>query len=510
VDIKKYLLFGLFFITSTPLLTQQGPSPEDVMDNLMKNFSPEEQEAIMSEAKRIEDHLGSLSPEDRAHEEQMLMEEADKMWQDMMQELPPEPKPEPVKAPAPQPVKQEPAKPKVVTPKKDLSKIENALDALVESLSSITLKAQSLPRVSTKASIEAGWPDTEAGFAYARSLFKTARNLPKVLSKLTEKENLMFSKNITALSEILKVKEGELVVPNTAKLKKKWKKDKEVDACCTEDIKKAQDKLEDIINYTNLTFDSGLITQLRSIINKIAPEDLKRQEKISGSMPAKFNGSPTPSNKYGGSNHRGAPSYHSGGQPFYGYDEPYYAPGSHPGPAGAKGAQAKPGAKKQQPENPGENKSKSSKGKSLNEPESAALMFSKSLKDIDKKLDKVDLEGKITELAKANEADTANLERDLLPPLSEVHRDLTTAKKHAKKALEKSDKSKEVLGEVYKKSKLHGLKKLDKAIDIIKKKKTISESAATEISSFHKHASKLDAMLLDKDESKEKEEDPAK
>ena len=499
MDIKKYLLFGLFFIASTPALTQQGPSPEEVMDNLMKNFSPEEQEAIMAEAKRIEDHLGSLSPEERAREEQLLMEEADKMWQDMMQELPPEPKPESIKVPAPQPVKQEPAKPKVVTPKKDLSKIENALDSLVESLSSITLKAQSLPRISTKATVEAGWPDTEAGFAYARSLFKTARNLPKVLNKLTEKENLMFAKNIAALSEILKAKDNELVVPNTAKLKKKWKKDKEVDACCTEDIKKAQNKLEDIINYTNLTFDSGLISQLRSIINKIAPEDLKRQEKISGSMPAKFNNNPTSSNQRGGSNRRDTPSYHSGGQPFYGYDEPYYTPGGYPGASEKKGVQAKPEAKKQQPEKPSESKDKGSDPKSLNKSEGAALMFNKSLKDIDKKLDEVDLEGKITQLAKANEGSTASLERDLLPPLSEIHRDLTTVKKHAKKALEKSEKAKETLGEIYKKSKLHDLKKLDKAIDLIKKNKSIGESAAAEIKSFHKHTTKLDALLLDKD-----------
>lgn len=494
MDIKKILLFILVSIFNINLTFDgpaNGPSPEELMENLMKNFSPEEQEAIMAEAKRIEDHLGSLSPEDRAREEQMLMEEADKMWQEMMGEPPAPPKPEPVITPKVEAPKKETTKEKPA-PKKDLSKLENALDSIVDSLNSIALKAQGLPRVSTKPDFEAAWPKREAEFTYVRSLMKTVRNLPKVLNVLAQKENLMLAKNITAFSEILKEKESSLKVPDTAKLKKESSKN---------DIKNAQDQLESIVNHANITFESGMIAQLRGLLNKVAPEELKRQEKKSGSMPTNF--APNTPSPFGP--HKGRSQNNSNTGSGFGYDPYYDEPYFYPGPHATGGTPANKDlvAKKQAPAKKDAAKDKEVDSKEpANESGKSIIQFKKSLNEVDEKLDEYDLSNKLNQLSTIDEKGTSALERDLLPAISEVQRDLANVKKHAKKVLEKGEGSKEVLKKAYEDSKVSKIGSLDNVLESAKSNKALKDSTADEVASLNKGLKKLRTLVSKEDPKK--------
>lgn len=518
MDRKSITLLILSFFaqisyTQAPMPADM-PSEKELMDALLQGFTPEQQEEILAEAKRIQADLDALPPEERARREQEMLEEADRMFQSLMEELP---MPEEVQAPVPpvEKVKPAPAVEKKKTPekpkenplKKDIDKIENALDSLVESLNSISLKAQSLPRVSEDIDFEAAWPEKEIGFVYARGLFKSTKNLPKVLSNLAQKENLMLAKNIINLDNILKEKDSSLQIPDTAKLKTSWdKKGKKVE-CCSEDVKKAQEKLADIIDYTNTVFESGLIAQLRELINKIEPEELKRQEKKGGSIPSNYldkpyvgsvsSGQSAPGKKYGAGNYNYPLDFDGG----------YYAPQFGGGPKPAVPAQpttlpAKPddksaaASKDAKVASPLKAKITDDSGKSL-------ILFEKGLADLDQKLDATKLKDKILGLAESKPEKATEMERDLLPSLSEIKLDLSSVKKHAKKVLEKSDKNKDLLKSIYDKSKVEELKDIQSSLEKLSalvESESIQGATLEEIQSLNKQTSKL-STLLDKDKN---------
>lgn len=528
MDRKSITLLILSFFaqisyTQAPMPADM-PSEKELMDALLQGFTPEQQEEILAEAKRIQADLDALPPEERARREQEMLEEADRMFQSLMEELP---MPEEAQAPVPQVerVKQAPTVEKKKAPekqkenplKKDIDKIENALDSLVESLNSISLKAQSLPRISEDADFEAAWPKKEIGFIYARGLFKSAKNLPKVLSNLAQKENLMLAKNIINLDNILKEKDSSLQIPDTAKLKSSWDKKGKKVKCCSEDVKKAQEKLADIIDYTTTVFESGLIAQLRELINKIEPEELKRQEKKGGSIPSSYLDKPYVGGATGGGQPASGKKYGAGNYNYpLDFNDGYYGPlngGPKPTlptkpttlPQGAVKPNDKAVAAGKDAKTPLKAKITDDSGKSL-------ILFEKGIKDLDQKLDATNLKDKILGLSESRPEKAVEVERDLLPSLSEIKLDLSSVKKHAKKVLEKSDKNKDLLKSIYDKSKVEELKDIQSSLEKLSalvESESIQSTTLEEIQSLSKNASKLSA-LLDKDRIQDNKDEKIK
>src|SRR3990167_1978368 len=86
----KNMFLSLIFIGSGLTLFANSAmpndiNPEELIELMLKDFSPEDREAILSEAKRIEDHLNLLSPGEREVAEQQMLEDANRLFQEVIE-----------------------------------------------------------------------------------------------------------------------------------------------------------------------------------------------------------------------------------------------------------------------------------------------------------------------------------------------------------------------------------------------------------------------------------------
>ena len=490
---KKNLLIFLIFLTANSFLKPQIDLPdsptsqEQLLENLLSTFSSEDQKVILAEADRIEKHLESLPPEEREIEEMKMIEEADKAWQQIFEEADRQQKTVEIKKEVPQiePIKkEEPKKVEVDTKtQKAIESIEDALEAIVDSLSSYILKVQSLPRVSSKTYFEDAWPKKEEEIVYAKAIFAGSKKSKNVLKELATDENKSKADSIKSLSKKLSSKESALNIPDTARLKKD---PTGKDECSEEQVKTAQDKVEEIADLLKEFFKEGIVKELRETFKKVSPEDLKRIEKKSP-PPSNYegrSGSAQPSynkvTRSSGTGYANRGGYYTGGYDSY-YDDDYlYTYNKNTQPkleeekSKEKAEDKKPELKEKAPQTPEQKKP--------NKDFKLTSKFKQSISKVDKKLNEINLASKFKELEAADKKRSEEIERELISPVSEINLELDTAVKSANKIVSKNSALKPIVKDFFKNTSIYKLNNLKDSLKKIEAKGFIDKDNLDEIS----------------------------
>lgn len=462
VIIACYLLSTNIFCYDEPLMPNAGPISMD-------QISQDE----MDLAKLTEDLMGSMTPEQRAEVDQELarfmalpedqqgeylenkfkelsvdLEKAEALQKEEQPEIPEFQ--EEVK------FEKKEVKPLLKIELTKVKQVQNSLKKIIIHVQPLILKTKVLPQVSKDFKIEQDWLSLTDSLVELNSFAKVISNKENLINLLASEEFLLLRDQLKNIANILEENESKIIVPDTAGLTINY--DEEDAQESTKIIQTAQNKLNLFIPKLKiLVEDDQILWGLRRLLQKYAPEELKKVEaekKVEKKFIADFKpGKETPSTA--------TPKYNEPYFPYYGggagytpsssasSDRPSLLGSSSDKSAGRGGGKSDKGGAKDKSGKDGkdkEGKEKESKEgkdkKDKKDKDKPSSPDSKSFNDLKNTLEKISQiakESKILDLIK-DEKDKPDTEIDKENTESETK---TEAEIKSEKELEKEKKAKQ-------------------------------------------------------------------